>query len=959
MAHRTVCLLATSLILLAPGRAAAQRAYLSYKEYALLFASTAASPQATCPAAVPWASLAFAFADPFSLIMSRPSFPIPTTLFIGLDPERPAHVQLTWCGPRMNLTPDQARAAVEAAVGPLEGVQATNSPLISILEAHCPELDRRRGLGHYGRIDLAPLLRLMPAGPESTLTVVFDHPRAETLRLHGPPTTDDGYQYIFTLRPDSVGTEPGAIEFEYGPPDDWPLRVGLLAGILLLPIVLTLWRRRWAVRLADTEPVRAWHGYHSFLRWTVMVFWPAWWLAVPAVNALGIAKSAGWLSPRESVEYPLPPAAVPIDPVVILLGALVFIVPPGVVTGICHALGRPVHARLRGEEWTSRDMLRQGVGNFLVQILPLMMVIAGIALIGTDMTAAIRKHYPHPGDRTWIIAAFRRPLAMFLAAFVATGFASRFAARSHGITLLALTAGALRDRAFELAGKAGVKLRQLYVIPEGRGLLVNAFAVAGDNVLLSERLIRQLTRREVDAIVAHELGHIGAKHLKRMKGCLMPAIMVVVVTGVMTSTYLTGLYKRFDVDRWWWPMVALPIFAVIILATFRSRRWERTADAASAKLTGDPEAMITGLAKIARLTLTPLEWGRAEARFITHPSMRARFDRIAEEAGVPPARVEELLADLPDDGERYPLPPLKVAERRVFSTEFKSRRAIRNAWVLTGVIVLTPVLVAYLVWTGAVPDPFGPWVLVLGVPLTVALQLTAVSRLAVAGDAPTERGVRERLARDGLDPAGYGGTFVGFGPDSEPRIYEGNFDWDMGFLTLTGDRLTYIGEQARFGLDRGQVTGIELASGAPNWIRTRRLYVRWTDGTASGVFHLRGAGVRWLSRVGRESDALADRLNRWRGGERSGGELPEALRGLGPPATGEVTSIVPRELINWSLLRKQAIRNGLLALAVGVVAGLPWWPFERGLGWYAVAVTLGMNVFMLWPHLRSRGVERT
>src|SRR5262249_54947590 len=153
-------------------------------------------------------------------------------------------------------------------------------------------------------------------------------------------------------------------------------------------------------------------------------------------------------------------------------------------------------------------------------------------------------------------------------------------------------------RCFELAGRVGTKLEQLYLLPSGRGRLVNAFASSGNLVLLSELLVRKLTRREVDAVVAHELGHLAEKHVKKARGCLGFILLAVFGTGLLVLAAKMGWHKWVDLERWWFPAVGVPILLVITLGTYRTRRWERVADAAAVRLTGDPEALITGLAKV-------------------------------------------------------------------------------------------------------------------------------------------------------------------------------------------------------------------------------------------------------------------------------------------------------------------------------------------------------------------------
>ena len=73
-----------------------------------------------------------------------------------------------------------------------------------------------------------------------------------------------------------------------------------------------------------------------------------------------------------------------------------------------------------------------------------------------------------------------------------------------------LAAGELRTRIFALAGRAGVTLRDVLILtsPESRPPI--AFAGRWGVVILNDGVLRDLSRREVDAIVCHELAHLRA-----------------------------------------------------------------------------------------------------------------------------------------------------------------------------------------------------------------------------------------------------------------------------------------------------------------------------------------------------------------------------------------------------------------------------------------------------------------
>src|SRR5207302_4437375 len=85
--------------------------------------------------------------------------------------------------------------------------------------------------------------------------------------------------------------------------------------------------------------------------------------------------------------------------------------------------------------------------------------------------------------------------------------------RTIGIKPSALSHGELRDAVMGLAARAGVACNNLYLLPDNKWKMVNAFASSGRNVTLSQPLVEALTRREVNAMTAHELTHLKENHI--------------------------------------------------------------------------------------------------------------------------------------------------------------------------------------------------------------------------------------------------------------------------------------------------------------------------------------------------------------------------------------------------------------------------------------------------------------
>src|SRR5262249_37020285 len=153
--------------------------------------------------------------------------------------------------------------------------------------------------------------------------------------------------------------------------------------------------------------------------------------------------------------------------------------------------------------------------------------------------------------------------------------------------------------------------------------------------------------------------------------------------------------------------------------------------------------------------------------------------------------------------ECYPIPPDAVEGSLVFSAAFRRRVAGRLSWAGLAILTLVPALVAWLAQLVG-PGPVGSTILVAGALLPFLAYLAMTNVLGTSSGAALHRGVAVKLKAEGIDAEAAGATFVDFAPAAESLLYDGFGTWDVGFLSLGGDRLTYVGEQTRFALTRGQ-----------------------------------------------------------------------------------------------------------------------------------------------------------
>ncbi|WP_052182658.1 zinc metalloprotease HtpX [Rhizobium sp. YS-1r] len=181
---------------------------------------------------------------------------------------------------------------------------------------------------------------------------------------------------------------------------------------------------------------------------------------------------------------------------------------------------------------------------------------------------------------------------------------------------------------------------ELWYMPTQKPLALTVGVPSKSAIMLSNGLIRLLTRRELMAVIAHEIGHVRNHDLRITTIADMLARMASIFAnaGILLTLFNIPLViaERMHFS---WPTIVLLIVSPTIasllqLALSRTREFE--ADMAAADLTGDPEALVAALMKMEAVegrfweSMSP---GRRmpDLRLLrTHPLTRERVGRLRE-----------------------------------------------------------------------------------------------------------------------------------------------------------------------------------------------------------------------------------------------------------------------------------------------------------------------------------------
>ncbi len=204
-----------------------------------------------------------------------------------------------------------------------------------------------------------------------------------------------------------------------------------------------------------------------------------------------------------------------------------------------------------------------------------------------------------------------------------------------------LPEGGLRDRLLALAERTRFRAASVQVMDGSkRSRHSNAFFTGFGRfrkIVLFDTLIGQLAEPELEAVLAHEIGHFKLKHIPKMLAAL--------ALGGLAGFGLLALLAR---EPWFYHAfgftpgnvsVALLLFGLLAgtvtfwlspFANWWSRRYEYQADAFAARTMQQPQSLISTLRKLNEKNLSNLTPHPAYSRFYySHPTLLERETAMA------------------------------------------------------------------------------------------------------------------------------------------------------------------------------------------------------------------------------------------------------------------------------------------------------------------------------------------
>ncbi len=256
------------------------------------------------------------------------------------------------------------------------------------------------------------------------------------------------------------------------------------------------------------------------------------------------------------------------------------------------------------------------------------------AVIGGGILAAVIWFYTLTGKYFWIyawilVAAFTIFMYMFYSSLIVPLFNKQ----------TPLEEGELRDAITGFSGKAGFRLKNIYVIDGSRrSTKANAYFTGlgpKKRIVLYDTLINDLSTQEIVSVLAHEIGHYKKKHT--LSGVILSILHAGVVLFILSlfvgspvlSEALGASQPSFHIGLIAFGVLYSPLSLILgIGGNMVSRRNEFQADRYAGEM-HKPEALVSALKGLSRKNLSNLTPHQVYVFFhYSHPPLLQRVKAL-------------------------------------------------------------------------------------------------------------------------------------------------------------------------------------------------------------------------------------------------------------------------------------------------------------------------------------------
>jgi STE24 endopeptidase len=205
-----------------------------------------------------------------------------------------------------------------------------------------------------------------------------------------------------------------------------------------------------------------------------------------------------------------------------------------------------------------------------------------------------------------------------------------------------LQGSGLAERLLALARRCGVRVKRVFEIKLSKETNKANAAVVGlgqtRRILIGDTLLTLCSEDEIEAVFAHELGHVALRHTWKLlaggaASFVIGFYLLYLVLG--PSAAALGFNGPADIRAVPLLMLWIAIFGFVSkpLQTAYSRRLEKQADLFILGKVEKPESLASALTKLADRNLSDPQPSRiVEALFYTHPPIAKRIDYILHAA---------------------------------------------------------------------------------------------------------------------------------------------------------------------------------------------------------------------------------------------------------------------------------------------------------------------------------------